>query len=451
MALPPSWLKVIAVAAFAAITAGCASYAPLPLDQKPRLAASLAELDLGPGWARPAKPLDATDLAILAVRNNPDLRVARTNRGIAQAQVLEAGLLPNPQISAQYGVVTYGAASAPAWTVSLAQDVKSLVTLRARRQGARYAAQQVDADIVWAEWQVIGRAQLLFVQEVEQAKLRQLLVENRALFADRYERSRRAVEQGNLPLSTAAPDLVALSDIDRQIADFDRQAQTRRQEIDALLGLDPSVRLTFVPEISLPEPSASDIERAITQLPRTRPDLVALQFGYESQEQKVRAAILAQFPNLLLGGIGGQDTTPIGTAGPAITIDLPIFNRNQGAIAIERATRQQLHDEYTTRLSRAVAEIRALYAAQTLLRGQLAAAQASLAEAQEVAAEAERAYSAGNLDERSYVDMAVTVISKQEQILALEQAILEQQAALTALIGADLPMVPDIAATQAEG
>ena len=36
---------------------------------------------------------------MLAVANNPDLRVARDDAGVARAQAFAAGLLPDPQIS----------------------------------------------------------------------------------------------------------------------------------------------------------------------------------------------------------------------------------------------------------------------------------------------------------------------------------------------------------------
>ncbi len=46
-----------------------------------------------------AKGLDMTDVAILAVVNNPDLKVARDESGIVKAQLIAAGILPNPQLT----------------------------------------------------------------------------------------------------------------------------------------------------------------------------------------------------------------------------------------------------------------------------------------------------------------------------------------------------------------
>jgi outer membrane protein TolC len=442
--------QICAIAASALLLSACESYAPLPLDRRPAHAERLADLKLGSapaGWAGgtteidPNRPLSAADIARLAVENNPDLRAARAARRIAEAQVLQAGLLPNPSANAQLGFVTGGPGTATSWVAGLSQDVKALVTLSATRGAARYAASKVDADLLWQEWLVIGKARLLFVDSVEQERVRQLLLEERRLLADRYARSKRAVEAGNLPLSTAAPDLAALSAVDKRRADLDRQIATRQHDLDALLGLNPDVRLSLSPDIVLPQIDPAGVARVLHELSERRPDLVALQLGYAAQEERVRGAILAQFPALAIGGIGGSDTTGVSSVGPSITIDLPIFNRNQGNIAIDRATRRQLREEYTNRFSRAVAEIRALLAEQTLLQRQLTDAEARLPEAVATAQRADAAYRAGNLDERGYVDLAATVIAQRQNIVALRQALLEGQVALATLLGAGMPIV----------
>src|SRR6266700_2885105 len=82
-----------------ALTA-CASYESLPLQTRVHLKHKLSEL--AHSGVRIDQPLSVYDVAVLAVENNPDLLAARLQRGVARAQVLEAGLLPNPSISASY-------------------------------------------------------------------------------------------------------------------------------------------------------------------------------------------------------------------------------------------------------------------------------------------------------------------------------------------------------------
>ncbi|MGC2521140.1 MAG: TolC family protein [Stellaceae bacterium] len=220
----PSSRRLIA-ALSAALLAACQSYQPVPLDPRPKLARHLADLDFGPasaGWGKaaidPGRPLGIAAVSLLAVENNPDLKAARAARGVAEAQVLQAGLLPNPSLTGQVSPVLGGPGTATGWMAGLSQDVKALVILNVSRRSAAFAARQVDADLLWQEWQLIGKVRLLVVDIVEGDEVRQLFAAQPRLFTDRYRRSSVAVAQGNLSLSAAAPDLSALSDLDKLIA-----------------------------------------------------------------------------------------------------------------------------------------------------------------------------------------------------------------------------------------
>ena len=425
---------------------GCEAYEPLPLDTAPRLIADPATLihvgrDGSPADFDPSATLDADAFATLAVENNPDLRAGRADHDVAQAQVLQAGLLPNPQIGGNYGSLLSGPGTIDSWGASFSQDIKGLITLSAQRSAAEQEARKVDADLLWQEWQVIGKARLLYIDTVEQDKLYDLLLAARSLVAERAERSRHALAAGDLDLTVAAPDFTALADLDKQVADLDRQRLGRQHEIDALLGLAPDVRLRFRSQVTLPPMDEATVRRALTELDRRRPDLTALQLGYGSQEEKLRGAILAQFPALSFGGAYGSDTSHIQTFGPQITLELPIFNRNQGNIAIERATRQKLHDEYANRLDAARGEVEAMLRERALLADQRAQLETALAEATRIADQATAAFKTGGIDERSYVDLQMTRLARQQELVALEQQALEQRAAMATLTGAGLPAI----------
>src|SRR5437588_6121860 len=81
----------------AALLAGCASYSPLPLPPAAQLAPSVDRL--AHAEPLPTGPLSVAQVTALAVQNNPDLRAVRAQHGVAQAQLIQAGVLPNPQLS----------------------------------------------------------------------------------------------------------------------------------------------------------------------------------------------------------------------------------------------------------------------------------------------------------------------------------------------------------------
>jgi hypothetical protein len=72
------------------LMAGCATYAPRPLNKSAAPKEGVEQLDHGPDPLPPQLGID--DIAFLALRNNPDLVAARTQRGLAQAQLLAAGI-----------------------------------------------------------------------------------------------------------------------------------------------------------------------------------------------------------------------------------------------------------------------------------------------------------------------------------------------------------------------
>ena len=62
----------------------------------------------------------------------------------------------------------------------------------------------------------------------------------------------------------------------------------------------------------------------------------------------------------------------------------------------------------------------------------------------DAAAVADRAYAAGNLDERSYVDLQASLFAKEIESIKLEAALLEQRIVLQTLIGSDLPTLAPV-------
>ena len=417
------------------LLSGCQSYAPLPLDQHAGLAERLSELEFG----NALRPLSIEAISILAAANNPDLKAARAERGIAAAQVLQAGILPNPSLGGGYAFLLGGPGTSAAITASLTEDIKSLVTLSARRRSAVAAFHQIDASLLWQEWQTIGKARLLFVDIVEGEKQRRLLEETRTALGVRLAREQQALAQGNTTLTEVVPALTAVADITKMIDDFDRQQETRQRDLDILVGLAPHVPLPLDGRLDLPPIDPAAVAATLTDLGDRRPDLIALRLGYQSEEEKVRAAILAQFPALVIGAAGGRDTTDVWSAGPQITMDLPIFDRNQGIIAIETATRRKLHDEFAARLSIAKGEVRSMLADATLIARQIETVKQQVGDLREAGEQAGIAYRAGNLDGRSYVDVIVAELAKEQELVALDQLRLEQQVAIATLVGAGMP------------
>jgi outer membrane protein TolC len=441
--------SAVSICLASAVLTACQTYEPAPLGDRPELLSDVAALRISPSDLPlpevdahpfdPSQPLDMDEVAMIAVVNNPDLKAARNQVGVAEAQAFTAGLLPNPTLSLAYGGLISGVgATTNSASATLTQDIVPLLTRSVRRQAALANERNVRLNLLWQEWQIVSQARTFFARAVELERQRAVIDEYRKLFGDRYQRSNTAMQQGNEILPTVVSDLAAFQAVETQLHDIEQVILKNRHDLNALLGLAPEAELRLVDSVSVPAIDTGKLKAILLELAGRRPDLLALAAGYDAEEQKLRQAIIEQFPKLNIGPNYTNDTTPVYTTGPTLTIGLPIFDRNQGNIAIERATRQVLRDEYQARLDAAYGAADRLITELNLIEAQYRASLSSIDRLRNAAEVADRAYAAGNLDERSYVDLHASLLAKQIESLKLEQTLLEQRIVLQTLIGSDI-------------
>ncbi|MHB8253041.1 MAG: TolC family protein [Acidiferrobacter sp.] len=442
--------KIPALILLLGVLPACTTYAPKPLPDRVNFPVSATSLTLDTARLpfhnlsrhifNPTDGLDMTEVAMLAVANNPQLRQARDTLGIARAQSFAAGLLPDPQFGLTSGHPTNGVAgNTNSFSFNLKYDVNALLLRSSRKAVALAQARRVNLDMLWQEWQVVNQARLLFTRLTAQQALMAPLETARRLLAHRYDHSRQALAAGNVTLDLVSVDLLALQNIERRINKLRRIRLQNRARLNGLLGLLSTTPLVLVgaPRAALMDAAA--VQDGLVERLNHRPDLLALQAGYRSQEEKFRGTVLAQFPALTDGLTRARDTSGLYTVGFGLTVSLPIFNRNRGNIAIESATRTQLFDAYQARLNSAYSEVAIALKNQSLLQSQLQRTHLGLRRLQAVAQHAAAAFRAGNLAVADYVRLQMAWLNKQTEAIQLREALMEQQIALETLLGPDLP------------
>ena len=438
-------LGALATGACAALLGGCALYHGLPLPKQPDLVGQVSQLRTRipavPGEAQHTiaidGPLDIDDVGLLAVLNDPDLRAERGTLDVARAGLLQASLLPNPSGSVSYTPIIGGTDIAPAWAASLTEDVKAILTYHTRKKSARLQLEQVNADLLWQEWQVAQQARILAL-DLYWGGLSVSLAERQLQLLDQEVREVQAATQsGALDLTALAPLLAAKAGAAQTVASLNLAQLQGWQQLDALLGLKPDVRFAIAPPKVAPLPP--DLDRLIAQLPQRRPDLVALQLGYRSADESVRSAIIGQFPALVAGYTWGQDTSNVRSGGPTATFDLPIFDRNQGQVAQARATRLQLHEQYAARLDAADGTAKGLLTQIQRLTGDTQEAERAAAAAEAQSKSAQQAYAQDALDQRSLADFETTALQRRIEAMTLERSLGEARITLTVDLGLGLP------------
>jgi outer membrane protein TolC len=385
-----------------------------------------------------APPLSLRDVAALAVMNDPDLMAARTQRGVGQADLLSAGLLPDPSITAGFSALISGPGSVPAISGSVAQDLSALVTYRVDIRAAKVGLAAVDAGISWQEWQVAGQAESLCIAiDADDKTVTSLEADGMALGAVNAA-TQRQVAAGNLTLAESSASVAARAANQSALNTSILTRDQDRDQLDALLGLHPGINISVALPAVIPV-SPQDAALAIDSLPKRRPDLIALRYGYEQADARLRGAILTQFLPITIGGTGGRDTTNVWSAGPQLTLNLPLFNRNRGAIASASAARAQLAAQFAASLASADASAEALLARIGVLQAESAAADAQAQAAAVMARQSQTAYAVGAIDAQSAVNLQSAAGDRQREAITLHAQLATASLALNTMLGIGLP------------
>jgi outer membrane protein TolC len=375
------------------------------------------------------------EIAVMVVVVSPELRALRDQRGVAQAQVVQAGILPNPQLG--YSVDRpngiYNPAVVSGRSLGLSWEVTSLLTRHDQLGSAWAGAKAIDLSVAWEEWQAAQDARLRAFRILSLERRLPLAKSIEVSMEDTLALTKKAVALG---LKTTADMTVAVeawSQAQNARFDLEQQFVAERAALNLGLGMAPADRVPLkypVPDASLALGPVPEADYLLQGLEERRLDLIALRYGYESEEASLRAAVIAQFPKIGLSVNKANDTTPIYTRGLGVTVDLPIFDRNQGQIAMGQATRQQLFDEYVARVAEARSEVEKVIENLATARAQLATVEASLPDLATLVSSYETALASRNSDELAYRDARAALATRQMERDVLQQQVLELVVAL---------------------
>lgn len=435
-----------------AMLEGCAKYHRMPLDPSAvsRQLQPLAMADirilaknikhpiLKPVRFNDRDGLSPDEAGVLAVLVNPELRAVRDQKGLAEAQVFQAGILPNPQISLSLDVPTGGSTNGAvnAFGLGLGWDFSSLISRGARLNAARRHAASVDLQVAWQEWQVAQAARLdvyrlLFIQKqlILAKKTERQLNEN-------LQTMKKAFSLGLKTVLEVNAAKMAAQNARNTVLTFEQQQLRERHRLNRTLGLPPEQIVPLERNTSLPLwQHLPGYQELIRGLANRRLDLLALKKGYESQEALVRAAILSQFPRINIGLNHARDTGNVVTTGFAVSVDLPFFDRNQGRIAVERADRRRLFDEYVARVFQVRSSVAALLGDMASIKKQLDAADESVNLSSQLVKSYKQALGEGNADIVTYNNLRNDLETRRLGVLKLKRDLTELGIALEIAAG----------------
>jgi len=375
------------------------------------------------------QPLVADDAAAVALWNNPQLRADLATIGLAEADLIEANLLRNPRLDM---LVPIGAKPFEL----LINFPAELLWQRGRRVAAsRAALDQVAQSLIQNGLNAARDARLThadLVQAAARVEVGRQSVDLRQRVLELTEARLRAGDISELETVAARTERAAARE---QLVRFDHDVQIAIERLRASLGLAlerATVRAAAAPASLDPPPA---IEALIEKALASRPDLRAAEMAIATAANRAkweRSRILLLAAQLSSKEVGANGVL----TGPGVSLELPIFNRNQGLIAradaeVEIASRQYL--ALKQRVAFEVAEARA----------QLEQAQDALCKVREdvmpplerATALAEDQYKKGEVAFLFVLEQSRALLDAQLRIVDAEAAIRRAQAQLERSVG----------------
>lgn len=342
----------------AGLTLSAPRYIPLP--------------GLEPHRIDPKAGLDPTATAILAVLNDPVLAAEQAKRQVAAAQLFATGLLPDPLLNGNHLRPVAGGDSA---SYGSALSVQALLTGLVGRRDRIHAAQehltQVELDLLWQSWQVAQRARWLTSAIV--AERRALAATAEAWTAlDHPDETAEGLDRRS---GASEVEVAELRSLTGQLAAGAGAARRRlsddEQSLRALIGLAPGAELLLRAGPKL-EVKRAAVAAALADLPRRRPDLLALAAGFHSADQRLRAAVAAQFPAVSVSFLREHDVEGVTSIGLGVSLRLPFFDGGRGKVRVAEASRDALESSYRARLDQAHSEVATLVRDYAILQREYA-------------------------------------------------------------------------------
>jgi len=294
------------------------------------------------------RPLTADDAVQVALLGNPGLRAKLEELSIAQADLVQAGLLKNPVFSV--GRTAWESEHIdPNLFATVEQDFLDLVTMPLRK---RVAATELEATKLEVGDHVLElaasvREAFYMAQAAEQVgTMRALVAEASQTSADVARKQHEAGNMSDLALNTEL-GLTAQTALDRKRATG--EATVAREKLNKLMGAwgrRTAWRMpTRLPE--LPKDSDGSLEQLETIAITQRLDVAAARRNVQAIDYALSLAKLTRWTGTVnvaveAGRLRGSKRFSFG---PSVGIEIPLFDQRQAQIAKLEAHRRQADNE----------------------------------------------------------------------------------------------------------
>lgn len=443
-------LRIAAVLAAAGMAASCVSTdAAKDIERSQQLLAErtglaadwLAPIEAAAAWD-PATPLTVEATVAAALARSPELREKVEEVARSRAELVQAGLLPNPVLSLSLGFPIAGADGGTSIGASLVQNLAAVLSTGRRKDAAA-------ADL---ERAVLGLSDLAVATAADSRAMHA-----RAVYADQaadFAEENARLLQKLLDLTQRRVDAGEASRLDlNRVRVLQLQAEVESAQLRAEAE---SARRELLVRIGRPEAEAgfafgppADARAELPDEPAVIAAASTLRLDVAAAEAAARAAAaragIAERSRLDLeaGADYERDEDGRDTLGPALDVPIPIFDTGDARIAAARAEARAAAHEAEAVRQQAIGEARIAW---VRARADAAAAERFAREIVALADNnielAQRAYDAGEEDLTVLLETQRDRIAAKLELLDLRRRAATSRIELERAVGGSLPVEP---------
>ncbi|TWB82323.1 cobalt-zinc-cadmium efflux system outer membrane protein [Nitrospirillum amazonense] len=289
-----------------------------------------------------ARPLTADGAVQVALLNNPGLQATYEDLGVAQADLVQAGLLRNPILSLATEFPTKGA-EPPKLEFSVVANFLDLLWLPARRQVAADRFEQVKLTVSAEVVELAAETRAAYLRHRAALEEAQTLAQALDTAQAAYDLMVRLNQAGNVSERRLATEQAALEETRVDSIEAAADVTATRETLTRLMGLwGPQAQWSVagdLPPLPPEEPGLATVESAVIA------GNLKLDAARRTTAAKASALGLADASRLWtdgeLGVAGERETDRSLVIGPSLTLALPLFDQGQPAVAKAEAEYRQ--------------------------------------------------------------------------------------------------------------
>lgn len=265
-------------------------------------------------------------------KQNPDLTAARYRIAEAQGRLNQSGLRSNPELQMEFG--HNPDFNEREFTVGISQKFPVTNRLALEKAVSLSSLKSAQAEVREVERRIIAESQIILIKSLAIRRQKQLLLKQENLAKQLADYIGEAAKKGEGSILDAGQARLEAAQFSNQLRQLRAESAILTGSLKPLLGM--SVHERLIVTGSLPEITTPSRELDTSR----RPDLQAAKLNIQEAAEAAaleRARRREDIELSLSGGLErsedapeGYDTEAIFTLG--ITIPLPFWNKNEGAI-----------------------------------------------------------------------------------------------------------------------